>query len=84
MAAQNPLAIDAVATAMMGFDIDKIKQVREGFNIDYLPLASFGLETIKILGNTSVHTINDVYADRLYTYFEASRGFKGNVEYIEN
>lgn len=83
MAAFNPLAMDAVATAMMGFDIRKIKQINEGFCLKYLSLANFNVETIEIYSNINIHSIEDIYRKKVYVPFEPSKGFKSYVEYIE-
>jgi hypothetical protein len=81
MAALNPLAMDAVATAMMGFDIDKLPQINQGFGMKSLPLANFPLADIKVLGNVNVGSIEEIYQQAAYTPFESSRGFIGHVEY---
>lgn len=81
MAAFNPLAMDAVATAMMGLDIKKINQIYEGFSLKSLPLANFSWENVKICSDTTLSCIQDIYAQKAYTPFEPSRGFKGFVEY---
>lgn len=81
MAAFNPLAMDAVATAMMGFDIKKIKQICEGFSLKSLPLANFSWESVKICGNPTLACVRDIYTQNAYISFEPSQGFKGFVEY---
>jgi len=83
MAAFNPLAMDSVAAAMMGLNIQKIKQLIQGFALQSLPLANFGLEDVRICGNTKVSCINEIYRQKVYMRFEPSRGFKGFIEYIK-
>jgi hypothetical protein len=81
MAAFNPLAMDAVATALMGFDLKKIKQIYNGFSLKSLPLANFSWEKIEICSNSTISCVQDIYDQKAYTSFEPSRGFKGFVEY---
>jgi uncharacterized protein (DUF362 family) len=45
----NPVAVDFVTIALMGFDWQKVASVREAFNIADLPLADFSPEDIEIL-----------------------------------
>ncbi len=73
--------MDAVATAMMGFDVNKIKLISNGFLINELPLANFGVEDISIEGNIGVNTIKDIYKTKSYFNFEPSVGYKGHIEY---
>jgi uncharacterized protein (DUF362 family) len=82
IAAFNPLAMDAVATAMMGFDIKKLKQINEGFGLKSLPLANFSLEDIKIFSNIDIKSVKDIYQKKAYVPFEPSKGFKSHIEYI--
>jgi uncharacterized protein (DUF362 family) len=81
LGATNPLAVDAVAAACMGFDVDKIRLIREAFQIDGWPLASFGLQDIEISGNTGATRLEDIYRRHLYTPFEPSQGFRGAIEF---
>lgn len=81
LAARNPLAADAVAAAMMGFDYKKIKTVWQGFHLPRLPIAAFGPEEVVICGHPSARDVQGIYSGGLYQRFEASRGFKGQVEY---
>lgn len=77
----NPLATDAVAAAMMGLDINKLKQITKGFALRDLPLAQFTADDIHITGNLPAHSIAEICAQGLYVPFEPSLGFKGNIEY---
>jgi len=81
IASLNPLAADAVATACMGFDVDKVTQVREGFKIERLPLAAFTPADISIRGNTQARSLQDIYDQGLYTPFAPSEGYSGTIEY---
>ena len=83
MASANPLAMDAVAAAMMGFDIDKIKKITEGYRIKSLPLAAFHMHEVEILGNLRVKSIDDIYKSREYVKFIPTYGFRGCIEMNE-
>jgi hypothetical protein len=83
MASANPLAMDAVAAAMMGFDIDKIKKITEGFRIKSLPLAAFHMHEVEILGNLGAKSIDDIYKNREYIKFIPTYGFRGHIEMNE-
>ena len=81
MASANPLAMDAVSAAMMGFDIKKIKTIIEGFQIESLPLAKFSINEIEIIGNLRVKSIEEVYKNKIYSNFQPSYGYRGHIEY---
>ncbi|MEW6730935.1 MAG: DUF362 domain-containing protein [Acidobacteriota bacterium] len=81
MAAHNPLALDTVATAFMGFDITKIKQVWQAFSLSTLPLANFYPEDIVICSALPTKSIVDIYQQKVYSCFEPPYGFKNKVEY---
>lgn len=81
MAAFNPLAMDAVATAMMGLELKKIPLINQGFSLKTLPLANFSWENVQIIENSIISRIQDIYERKAYIPFEASKGFKGFVEY---
>jgi len=80
----NPLAMDAVAAAIMGFNTDKIKKIAEGFRIKSLPLASFQMNEIDIRGNLQAKSIDDIYRLQEYHNFIPSFGFRGHIEINEN
>lgn len=83
MAACNPLAMDAVATAMMGFDIKKLQQITEGFCLKSLPLANFCVEAIEISSSINIQSIEEIYRKKVYVPFVPSKGFKGHLEYMD-
>ena len=84
MGSVNPLAMDAVAAAMMGFDIDKIKKITEGFRIKSLPLASYQMNEIDILRNLQAKSIDNIYRLQEYHNFIPSFGFRGHIEINKN
>src|SRR5262249_23321655 len=66
MGAFNPLALDAVATAMMGLDVRKVPQISRAFALSSFPLAAFELEDIRILSDLGIATIGDIYRNGAY------------------
>lgn len=81
MAAFNPLSMDAVAAAMMGLDIHRIKLIANAFSLKTLPIANFSLEDIKICGSLPCKGIREIQQHKVFVPFEPSRGFKGYVEF---
>jgi hypothetical protein len=77
----NPAAVDAVATACMGFDIERIAVVRNAFAAMVRPLARFGWEDIRVHGTDLVSNVRDIYERRLFTSFTPSQGFRGHIEF---
>jgi hypothetical protein len=81
MAAQNPLALDTVAAALMGLDWRKLKQIHGGYRIASRPLVSYEAAEIEIAGNLGATRVDEIYQQKCYLPFEASYGFRGHVEY---
>lgn len=77
----NPLALDTVATALMGYDYRKVKQISEGYRLSDLPIANFSPDQIEIFGDLPVKNVNDIYRARCFVPFEPSEGWKGTVEW---
>lgn len=81
LGAVNPLALDTVAVALMGYDYRKVKQIAEGYKVSDLPLANFGPEEIEIVGDLPINRVEDIYKSGLFIPFEPSEGWKGTVEW---
>jgi len=81
MAAQNPLALDTVAAALMGLDWRKLKQIHEGYGIASRPLVTYSTADIVLTGNLGVARVEEIYQEKCYLPFDASYGFRGHVEY---
>jgi uncharacterized protein (DUF362 family) len=77
----NPAAVDAVATACIGFDIHKTSLVRNAFQPMARPLAAFGWNDIRVKGIRGVSRLQDIYDRRLFTPFTPSQGFLGHIEF---
>jgi uncharacterized protein (DUF362 family) len=82
LAAQNFLALDTAAAALMGCDLRKLKQVWNAYQPSRLPLATFRIQDIELLGFPQAARVQDIYQRRLYRPFEPSMGWKGHVEYF--
>jgi hypothetical protein len=77
----NPVAVDCVCAKLMGFDIDRIRKLRNAFLIERLPLANFAPEDIEVRSNRdefdrplAAITKEDVF------HFEPHFGWKGHIE----
>lgn len=81
LGAKNPVALDAVASALLGFDFNKIHQIREAFNLIQFPLARFSPDDIEVVGLTGVKKLQEIYDTNLYVQAEPSFGWKGHIEY---
>jgi uncharacterized protein (DUF362 family) len=82
LAGLNPVAMDTVVAALLGFDFHKIPQVKEAYNIKELPLALFQPEDIQVVGLPGIITIKDIYTKKAFVPAEPSMGWKGHVEYV--
>jgi uncharacterized protein (DUF362 family) len=83
LAGTNPLAVDAVAASIMGFDIRKAKVVSKAFETKKLPLASFDVEDVTILGDLKSRTIAEMLKNHEWKPFEPACGYKGHIEYVD-
>jgi uncharacterized protein (DUF362 family) len=81
LASRNPIALDAVAAALMGFDISRIPQIMEVFSMKVMQLAEFTLEEIEIRGSLSASSIREIYQTKCFRSFQPSIGYKSYLEY---
>ena len=81
VASMNPVAMDTVVAALLGFDFNKIPQVREAYNIKELPLTLFQPEDIQVVGLPGIVSIKDIYTKKAFIPAEPSVGWRGHVEY---
>jgi len=79
---KNPVALDAVASALLGFDFNKIQQIREGFCLTQFPLVKFSPHDIEIVGLPEVKNLQQLYDSHFYIQAEPSFGWKGHIEYV--
>jgi uncharacterized protein (DUF362 family) len=77
----NPVAVDAVGTAMLGFDTRKIPQIYKAFETQVLPLVRFTEADITVRGPLGVRSIQDIYREQVYLKCRPSRGMVGHIEY---
>ncbi len=80
LAARNPLALDTVAAALMGFDWRRIPQLARGWELTRMPLARFGCADVVIRGWPGVERVDEVHERAHAVPFEPSCGWKGHVE----
>jgi uncharacterized protein (DUF362 family) len=75
----NPVAVEAVAARMMGFDYKKIPTIFNSFNIVKYPLCNFAPMDINVYSNHSKWNGIDLeFGDSLK--FEPYMGWKGHIE----
>lgn len=75
----NPVAVEAVAARMMGFDYKKIPTIFNSFNIVKYPLCNFNPSDINVYSNHSKwNGMNIESGDSLK--FEPHKGWKGHIE----
>lgn len=76
----NPVAIDVIATTLMGLDFQKLKQINHAFTIARYPLVKFQPHDIELRSNFNCYSINDIITNKVFVEFEPSNGYKGHVE----
>jgi hypothetical protein len=81
IAGANPVAVDSVAAALMGFDWRRIPQVARAYEPHRYPLVTFRAEDVRIRGLASAENLSQVYDSGTYERFEPSRGFRGKIEW---
>ncbi len=79
----NPLCVDTVATCLMGFDIYKVKQICEAFNLNNLRLSNFEANQIEVKSSFGLNNIDDILKSREFVKFIPAKGFKGHIEYMK-
>ena len=82
LAGFNPVAVDSVGAAMLGFDIHKIPQIHHAYGLRDLPVAGFGADDIEIRGFPQAKSLRDIYSKSLFFRCQPSRGMVGHIEYI--
>jgi uncharacterized protein (DUF362 family) len=81
LASYNPLALDSVATSVVGFDTKKIKQISEAYKIKDLKLCNFKEEEIEVQSDTGISSIRDIHESNMFKSFVPSKGFLNYIEY---
>ncbi|MDB4916599.1 MAG: hypothetical protein JWM95_4243 [Gemmatimonadetes bacterium] len=79
LAGRNPMAVDFVASACMGFDWERIPQLARAVEPMRLPLASFGAADIRVHSAEGIRTLSEMDGGA-FVAFVPSRGFLGHVE----
>lgn len=80
IAGHNPVAVDTVASALIGLDYKKISQINRTFNLSNLPLLRYSPEEIFVHSNKTFKTVNDIISGSDKTIFEPSPGYRGHIE----
>jgi uncharacterized protein (DUF362 family) len=81
MGGMDPVAMDCVAATLMGFDIGKIRLIREGLadRERALPITVAGTETIRVAEDDGEHSLEE-YGRRRNLHFKPHPGWKGHIE----
>ncbi len=80
MAAHNPVALDTVQSALMGFDFFRIPQLASAYQMRSRPLASFVPEEIQIVGEGEPQSLADIGLAGLWRKFKPPRGWLNHIE----
>ena len=80
-AAGNPVALDCVTAALMGFDVAKLRVLTSAFKSSSLPLVDFEIGDITVAGLQHIGAIDDIYARSVCRNFRATHGFTGYIEH---
>lgn len=81
LASRNPVAMDTVVAALLGFDYRRIPQVAKAYEVKDLPLVLFRPEDVEVVGLPNVSSVDDIYTRRVFVAAEPSFGWRGHVEY---
>lgn len=77
----NPVAVDCVATKLMGFEYEKIPMLKNAFDIRHLPLVDFSYKDIKIISNLREYTGKITLIDKKCLFhFKPTLGWIGHIE----
>lgn len=76
---ENILAVDTAASTLMGFDYQKIKMIKYGWEEIKYPLAHFNPECTKVISNDKLLDGKNVYTCTKYK-FEPHRNWCGHIE----
>lgn len=80
MSGINPLAVDTVASGIMGFDYNKIPHIKRAYGIRSYPICDFAPEDIVIFSNVSEwRDISSMNYENSLKY-KPSSGWKGHIE----
>lgn len=79
----NPVAVDAVGATVMGFDIDRIPLIAEGFKQSdgSHPIFHATKQDIRVINNGSSSSFSE-FSQRRYFTFEPHPRWKGHVEIV--
>lgn len=75
----NPVAIDAVSSAFMGFDPLKIPTISRAFQVGRYPLCPFSFADIRVVFDGREYALGEI-PDSWVVPFEPQFGWKGHIE----
>jgi len=80
MSANNPVALDTAAAALMGFDPARLRMVAGGYRMEGLPLVAFPPEAVEICCEEATYSVASLPEGRILGRFEPWVGFQGEIE----
>lgn len=82
IAGTNPVAVDSVCAALMGFDWTRIRMLAGAFRIAHKPIASFAHDDIRVVSNDSArHKPLSAYSAADSLRFKPHFGWAGAIEF---
>ncbi len=76
---ENILAVDTAASTLMGFDYQKIKMIKFGWEEKKFPLAYFNPENTSVFSNDKILNNKNVISCKKYK-FKPHRNWRGHIE----
>ena len=80
LAALNPVAADAAAATLMGFDYQKIPVIRNAAALEKWPLFPGMLDDVKVVSQGKALSLDEIVGTNLVEKFKPSRGWLGHIE----
>ncbi len=78
----NPVAIDAVCAAMMGFDAMRLPSVQKAFGIKHFPLTRFEPAAMKLAEGENEYLIGEIPGEKI-TRFKPHMGWRNYLEKMQ-
>jgi uncharacterized protein (DUF362 family) len=77
----NPVAVDIVGATLMGYDFNKIPQLKQAFQVGDYPLIPFAPEQIELITNNGKpnRRLSDIDRRDIFA-FEPHFGWKNHIE----
>jgi uncharacterized protein (DUF362 family) len=80
LASYNPVAVDTVATAIMGFEPHAVPLVARGYDVHDLSLAPFTMDDVRVIVDGVSRDVASYVEESHMHRFLPSVGFRGAIE----